>query len=237
MSPSLSRTKTESVLPAGLPQVNLLPPEIEAARGLRVVKRWLGISLVVVLVVLAGLYGWALLAKQSAEADLALAEAETQRLISEQQRYAEVPVVIAMLNNAESALWLGTSTEVLWEPYLRALSASTPDDVSLDSLAYSGATPLEPVAGLYSPLQRPAVGTLTFTARSLTLPDTAAWIDELNEVPGFSNAWFSDASVTEEEETVYFVVNASVQVTEAAWAQRFVPESVKQAASETNGEG
>jgi len=237
MSPLLSRSSGSQGLTGGLPQVNLLPPEIEEARGLRVVKRWLGISLVVVLVVIAGLYGWAVLAQQDAEGELALVQDETERLLQEQVRYAEVPVVLATLRNSEDALWLATSTEVLWAPYLRAIAASAPDDVSLDSLAYSGASPLEPPQGPMHPLQRPHVGTLTFTARSLTLPDTAAWVDALNAVPGFADAWFSDASVTEQEESVYYVVNASVQVTAEAWAQRFVPEYAVPTAEPTEGEG
>lgn len=243
MSPA-KKSKSQSVLTGGLPQVNLLPPEIHAARGLRVVKRWLGIALLVVLVVIAGLYAWAMLAKQDAENDLALAEDETARLIAEQAKYAEVPAVLAELANSEDSLWLATSTEVLWEPYLRAIASTVPNDVSIDSLGYAGMTPLAPDAYLTSPLQKPGVGSITFTARSLTVPDTAEWIEKLNAVPGFSDAWFSDASTTEEEEEVFYVVNATVQVTEPAWAQRFVPESAKPkpaaeqpAQEQTEGEG
>src|SRR5690606_13996202 len=120
----------------------LLPPEIVAARGLRMVKRWLGISIVLVLVVVAGLYAWAVLTKASAQSELRLAEADTEVLLLEQRKYDEVPGVLAMLENSRSSLWLATSTEVLWEPYLRALASTLPDDVSFDTISYSGATPL-----------------------------------------------------------------------------------------------
>src|SRR5690606_10320037 len=119
-----------------------------------VVKRWLGIALVVLLVLIAGVYAVALVTMQRAEADLALAEDETARLIAEQAKYAEVPLVLAAVENSESSLWLATSTEVLWEPYLRAVASTVPDDVSLDSLNFSGMTPLEPESILGSPLDK-----------------------------------------------------------------------------------
>ena len=39
-------SKPQATGAASLPQVNLLPPEVRAARGLKVVKRILGLSLV-----------------------------------------------------------------------------------------------------------------------------------------------------------------------------------------------
>ena len=95
-------------------------------------------------------------------------------------------------------------------------------------------------AAASSPLQDPSIGQISFTARALTLPDTAAWIDALNSIPGLGDAWVSSASLTidSETETPYYEVAASVQIRESAYAHRFVvPDEATEdtTATETDG--
>ena len=65
------------------------------------------------------------------------------------------------------------------------------------------------------PLQAPSVGQLAFTARSLTVPDTAAWIDALNAIPGFARRVGVSAAVVEDDTGTYYTVSATVQLTDA----------------------
>ncbi|KQR16195.1 PilN domain-containing protein [Cellulomonas sp. Leaf334] len=216
-----SRSHSGSALSGTLPQVNLLPPEVRAARGLRVTKRWLLISLVVTIGLCFGAFGLALIAGATAASELAEAQTETVRLETEAAKYAEVPRVLDALNQAQTARSLGMSTEVQWRVYFDALTAVLPAGVSLESIVSTGATPMVAPAPPTDPLQAPSVGQLAFTARTATLPDTSAWIDSLNSIPGFSDAWVSSVSVSEDDTGKFYTVQAAVQLTDATYAHRF----------------
>ncbi len=208
------------------PQVNLLPPEIRAARGLKTVKQLLGLVVVLVLGLCAMAYVFAMLDKGRAADGLAEAQAETTRLQAEQQKYAEVPQVLGQLSTTKTARELGMSTEVLWAPYYGALAAVLPPNVSFDNLAVTQATPMTAAPGPSTPLQALSIGQVQFTARSATLPITADWVDALDSIPGFGDAWVSSATITQDAESgvTYYNVSASVQVRDTAYALRFAAD-------------
>lgn len=204
-----------------LPQVNLLPPEVRAARGLRVVKRWLAAALVLVVLALVAVTGLSFLNVGRAEEALADAQDETVRLKAEEARYAEVPAVLEALSKTKEARAIGMSTEIQWKPYLDAITAVLPADVSFKTISLTSATPMQSPPLPSNPLQKPSIGTLMFTGRTSTLPDTSAWIDALNSVPGFSDAWVTTAKVAAEDATIYYDVTSNVMITDAAYALRF----------------
>ncbi len=54
------------------------------------------------------------------------------------------------------------------------------------------------------------------------MPDAAAWIDALNSIPGFGDAWVSNATLGGATATdAYYTVAATVQVRSSAFAHRF----------------
>lgn len=215
--------KAAAPLAPGLPQVNLLPPEVRAARGLVNVKRWLGLSLIFVVVAAALVFGFAVLENSSAQDELAQAQADNARLVQEQQTYAEVPAVLGELKRAEDARTIGMATDVLWKPYIDAIAAVLPAGVSIDTFTMSQATPWAPTVTTSDPLLDPGLGSIQFTARAATLPDDAAWLDALNTVPGFGGATISAAAVTQAEGAPYYQITSSVQVHPSALSLRFVP--------------
>ncbi|GIG20375.1 hypothetical protein Cch01nite_10990 [Cellulomonas chitinilytica] len=219
-----SRTAGGTALSGTLPQVNLLPPEVRVARGLRATKRWLAIGIVVVVAFAAGGYGIALVDAASAESELVQAQDDTARLQAEQSKYAEVPQVLSALSNAQLARALGMGQDVQWKSYVDAMTAVLPEHVNVDTLlvALTPASSSAPAAT--TPLQTPSVGQITFTARALAVPDTAAWIDALNSVPGFAGTTITSAAVTEDENGAYYQVSGTVQITEAAFSHRFDPK-------------
>jgi len=228
MSSVLERPRTGaakgSALTGRLPQVNLLPPEVRAARGLKVTQRWLGIGLVVTVAVCAGAFGVATIQSANATSDLTTAQAETTRLQQEQAKYAAVPQVLADLSNTEAAITFGGSTEVQWKSYLDAVVAVMPEGVSIDRVNFVGATPMAPQADAAAPTDgstTPVVGELSFTLRSRFVPNTADWIDQMNGLTGFSDAWAAAANLTEDEHGIYYTVDASVQVSDLAYSHRF----------------
>jgi len=224
LTKSPARASAPSLGVTTLPQVNLLPPEVRAARGLVNTKRWLAVALAVVLALIALVYVFALVSRSTAENELAREQEATSRLQAESAKYAEVPKVLNNLDRTERARTQSTSTEIMWKTYLDAITAVLPANVSIDTFAVSQATPWTPAQPNQDPLSPASVGTITFTARTTTLPDNAAWLDAIGSVPNFAGATFTSAAVTAQTGDPYYTVSGSVQVLEGAFAHRF-PES------------
>ena len=216
-----SKSSGGTALSGTLPQVNLLPPEVRAARGLRATKRWLVISLVITFAVCVGAYGLALVSGATAAAELATAQDETARLQAEQSKYAEVPQVLGALSQTQDARRVGMSTDVAWRSYVDAIQAVLPADVSLETYAVTVATPMAAPGLPTDPLQSPSIGQIQFTGRSSTVPDSAAWLDALNSIPGFADATVSSVAVAGDEGGDYYTTTSTVQVTDLAYSHRF----------------
>ncbi|WP_182111186.1 MULTISPECIES: fimbrial assembly protein [unclassified Actinotalea] len=207
------------------PQVNLLPPEVHAGRQVSRIKSWALIAVLVALLVATLLYVWAAFSAKQAEAELALAQDESQALLAEQAQYAEVPQVLNQTQEIAEARELGMGAEVLWRPYLGAVAATAPAGVSIDTLSYSPSLPSE-LASSDPLLTEPTTGALSFEARSLTVPDTAGWMDALEAVTGVTNPWFSSVAITQDAESgaTYYVVSGTVLLTTDALSGRFTTQ-------------
>ena len=233
---------TQSII-TGLPQVNLLPPEVRAARGLQSIKRWLVIALLAVVVLCAILWLLAQTVAANAQSELEDAQKETARLTQEQAKYAEVPRVQAQLAQAERARQIAGSTDVLWKPYIDAITAVLPAGASMDSFIVAGATPMEGAAAPANLLQAPSIGNLTFAARSVTIPDVSALMDALDSIPGFADSFVTAVTITETEGFgVYYQIEGSVQIQPSAFSGRFEPvdpaaDPAAGAAADTKDEG
>lgn len=209
----------------GVPvQVNLLPPEVSAARGLRRIKVWLGIALVVVVVLIGAGYALAVVSHGLAVVRLADAQSETTRLRAEEATYAEVPRVLGEISDVRKAREVAMSTEVRWKPYVDAVTAVLPMGVSLDSYTVLAPSPSDVLPGRVDPLAGNAIGSITFSARSISVPDAAALIDALESVPGFADARVPSTTFVEGQEGAdgYWQVTGSVQLTDDVFAHRFV---------------
>lgn len=205
-----------------LPQVDLLPPEVRASRGLSQTKRWLGLSLILVVLVAALGYGWAFLAEKSADEHLAEAQDTAAELSREKAKYAEVPVVLGAITDVKVARLLGMSTEVAWSPHIEAIAAVLPAGTSIDSFTITQASPTEEIAVPGDQLSGPRIASITFTARSATLPDASAWLDGLDSIPGFADPTLQSTTLGEEEGLPYYLMSSTIEVDESALANRFI---------------
>ena len=198
-----------------IPRVDLLPPEIRAARHLRRVQQWLGAGVVVVLLLVTGATALAESAVSTAGDELAAAQARTAALQAEQAQYAEVTRVQSQLEEVESARASSMAGDVLWASYLDEISGRAPAGVWLEQLgvalqptAVAAGTPGEAT----DPLAEPAIATVTVTGRGGSYEDVAAWLDGLTAVPGLSDARYSIATRmgTEQRPVVEFTSTVGV---------------------------
>lgn len=226
MSTSLPLRAT-SLVPGAprVPQVNLLPPEIRASRSLRKIKRVLLLVLVLIVAAAVAAYLWSTLQVAAADREVAAEQADTTRLLNAQKQYAEVPQVLSDLAAAREARTVGMSTEVLWTLPLQQLVATKPPGVAFEEIVMSGSTPMLLAAAPINPLAHQGTAMLAFSGRSLLVPDTAAWIESLELMPNFTDAYVTAMSITEEDLdgtlSVFYRVTGSVQVSEEALAGRF----------------
>jgi hypothetical protein len=203
-----------------LPQVNLLPAEISEARTLGVVKQWLVVSLGVTALAVGTVAAVAQLRVQDAAAQLSQANAETAGLLAAQRPFGEVTAVRTELESVRSARSFALGTEILWSDYLGAVEAVTPDGVTIQTLDYSGATPLVTAPVPSDASVDTGVGTLSFTAQAEGLTDAADWADALDAVPGFDDVRVTTAALSDPTADRY-TLTGTIQVDEAALAHRF----------------
>jgi Tfp pilus assembly protein PilN len=215
-----ARRGSSTPMAIGLPQVNLLPPEGRAARGLRATQRLLVVALAAVLAVCVGGFAFGQMQKASANKELAAAQETTRDLQAQQAKYSEVPIVLGALAETVTSIQYGLSTEVQWKKYLDGITSVLPDDASLDSYVVVAPSPLVPAAPPTDPLQDPSVGQINFAVRSATLPDTAALLNALNGISSFGDAWVSNATLASDDNGDYYTVSASVQVHDSAYSGR-----------------
>lgn len=215
------KQSTAPVVAIGLPQVNLLPPSIRAKRALGRTKRMLAYALVGVVVLLGLAAAYAVMHKEAQESRLDTATAETTRLMKQQAEYAEVPRVLGQVDKLNQVLVQGFSTDVDWGAYMAALAAVLPKDVHMRTMAMTGATPMLAPSEVTDALAGSSVATLTFDVEAPTVPDTAAWVDGLNSIPGFQDARVSNATWTIDETESYYLVTGTVNLTSEAYTGRF----------------
>ncbi len=208
-----------------LPQVNLLPPEVRAARGLTATKRVLGLALVGILLLAGAGYGAARMTAASVDSELATAQSETVALQKDEAKYAEVPRVAGLLKRTTDARTVGMSTEIQWSGYIDAISAVLPPAVSISTLAVTQVTPSVAAPAPVDGLLPQGVATITFTATSTTLLDASAWVKALDSVPHFYGATFNSETLGDTNGVTAYSVTSSVQVNSGAYSNRFASKT------------
>jgi hypothetical protein len=202
----------------GESRVALLPPEVLFARNAKNIHRRLGFMVFLAVILMIG--GTALVRAQAiqARANLSLEEANTTSLLLQQRKYGQVQKVQNQIANIQAAQQVGTSTEINWEQYLTSVQATLPPNVTLDTVNIDSATPFAPYTQATAPLQGSRIATLSFTARSSTLPEVPAWLNALTTLPGYADA--SPGSVTRNDSGTYSV-NITMHINQAAFTHRF----------------
>ncbi|WP_345761935.1 hypothetical protein [Diaminobutyricibacter sp. McL0608] len=204
------------------PRVDLLPPEVRAQRKAASTRRGLGFA-VLASVLLVGLAagGSAFLAF-SAQASLTESQQQTSSLLAQQSKYISVRKLQDQVALATAAQQVGASTEIDWKTYLNKVQATLPANVVIDTVTVDSASPLAQYSQSTAPLQGARVATVTFDAKSSTLPEVPAWLTALAKLPGFADA--TPGTVTLDQTSKVYSVNITMHVNDAAFDQRFSPK-------------
>jgi hypothetical protein len=131
----------------------------------------------------------------------------------------EVRKVQQQIELIQAAEQVGAATEINWEQYLGAVQSTLPANVSLDTINIDSITPFSAYSQATAPLQGARVATLTFTAKSSTLPQVPTWLDALATLPGYADA--SPGSVTRDETGAYSV-SITLHINQSAFTNRLV---------------
>ncbi|TFB87092.1 hypothetical protein E3O44_08060 [Cryobacterium algoricola] len=216
----MSRAGKDAVLIiGGMPRVGLLPPEVQQDRNAAAIRRRLVISAVGILAIMVVGTGASTVLASQAQTRLDDEQSRTASLIAEQSKYLEVRSVQSEVTLVQAAQQVGVSTEVNWKEYLTSVAHTLPQGVTIDTVTLDFGSPISPYSQPTAPLQGARVGTVTFDAKSATLPDVPAWLDALASSPGFADAL--PQSVNRDETTGVYTVNITMHVNDGAYSKRF----------------
>ncbi len=200
------------------PRVDLIPNEVRQSRRAKVSRRRLGFLVFLIAVLVMGETTLVRAQALQAQRQLAIAATYSKVLQLQESKYGEVQKIQGEVDAIKAAQEVGTSTEIDWRAYLISVQATLPDYVTLDSINIDSATPFAPFTQATAPLQGSRIATLSFTAKSPTLPKVPAWLNALTSLTGYSDA--SPGSVTRNDSGSY-LVNITMHINEAAFTHRF----------------
>jgi Tfp pilus assembly protein PilN len=227
---------------ATMPRVNLLPPEIAAAARLKRLRLMLGVALGGAVVLVLFLYLLASSQVGSAEDQLADAQALGQQRTAEKATYAEVPLVYAEVDAAQSNLVTAMTPEIRWSFYLNDLSLTIPkttrlatitavNDAAAAQLAGSLTTTAPPTTTTSTetgvaaaPVAPVSMGSITFTAKSTNFDAVAAWLQSLTRQEGYMDPFVQNITKADSENTVgdWYDVDSSTKLDLEAASNRYL---------------
>ena len=176
---------------APVPRVNLLPSEILDGRAFRRVQRALAGAVAATLVVGGAAFAWSVHEVSSAQAALDVSRARTAQLHTEEAKYADVPRVLAQVEQAKTARKTALGADVLWYRFFDDLAAATPDTVALTNVTVSLGS------GGSSDLLTPSgIGTVTFDGGGDRFPDVSSWLESVAGVDGLDGSTLQSATRT-----------------------------------------
>lgn len=213
-----------SVNAPGAPQVNLLPPEIEAKRtqGRAKAMIYLGLGLFVALLAVAWFVAFS--ARQSAEDQLADEVARRPVLMTELASYDYVKAIELQKNNSVLARQWAGAADIIWANQTAALISVVPKDVTLTDVVMAQGTPFGPAGTDGTVLGLNDMGSLAFTGRSASPELAADMIEAVDSVPGLYDTFVevNKIGAGEDGSTVYWEYSGAARISFQALSDRTV---------------
>lgn len=220
---------TMTAVPAAIkaaysPQVNLIPPEVASRRARSRARALIVLSLMLVVMALAGWVYLTQLRLEAEEARLAEESRVTNDLQVQIEALNEVPRVEAELNNVREARLYAGGTEVHWSELFDDIRLVTPETTSLTSLSWD----LPGMFGAVAPndfvFGTPDIGSVSFAGESLEYIDAAELTRALDTVPWLKETRIVTNVVQEGDRGTYYVFSGTSRVTIDALTNRFSDE-------------
>lgn len=208
----------EGLVVGGDPRVDLLPPEVRSARRNARTRRGFAWGVLAVFLVVVMASGGAFGLNIVAQGQLLVAQARTNELLSEQQKYTEVRNIQNQVDVAVAAKQVGASTEVAWQPFIAAVGSAEPPGLKMKSVTIDSASPIAVYQQSTDPLQGPRIATVTVVALSNTFPDVPGWLRAVLQVRGVVDA--TAGTVNRDDGGVY-TSSITIHVGEALFTKRF----------------
>ena len=174
---------------AGLPRVNLLPPEIAELRRVRRVQYGLAGAALASVAVMGLAYVSAVGSARDARNELREATATGQAVKAEQAQYADVNAVYARAEAAQLMLTQAMGEEVRYSTHLDQLARTVPDKVWLRDVAFTQ-TPSATAVGDTTP----SIGSVTFSGVGYAHDDVATWLESLAAHKGYAKPYLTSST-------------------------------------------
>lgn len=215
-----SRTRGRAEL-SGAPRADLLPQEVKD--GYRAVRQrgWMVVGLVVAIGVTAAGWWLSLSIANDAEAALFREQERTIELLAEQAQYGDVRDATTTIELIESGQFIGALTEIQWRPFIASVQATLPEGVTIVEFAITSASPISTLPQPESPLLGIRTANIVFTAESVDLPNVREWLDNLEQVTGYTDA--TPSAVRLNDGTGLYEVTIAMGINEDALSGRFTP--------------
>lgn len=211
------------------PQVNLLPPEIEAKRSQGRARIIILFGLIAFVLVLGAAWFLAYSARVEAEQDLALEQERRPTLVTELATYDYVRDVQAEAENSANArAWAG-ATDIDWATHMTALLAAVPEDVQLTGIQMVQTTPYGGATAAGTDFASLDMGSITFIGRALEPGLTTDLVVAFDGLPGFSGTWVDSKEIqaNEDTDTGYWEYTGSTRITVTALSGRIETEQTE----------
>jgi Tfp pilus assembly protein PilN len=216
----------QTTVSPGLPRVNLMPPEIEAAAKFRRFQLVMGAALAGAVVIVGGLYMHGKSAVSDAQSQLDAAQAQHTVLQSKLASLSSVQDVYTQVASKQAMLQSAMAGEIRWSYYLNDLSLKMPDNVWLTSVAATesaspGASSTAASAANATSVVPTGIGTITFAGTAFSHDDVATWLDVLAREKGYLDPYFSNSTETKIGERKVVNFSSSVVLSDAAKSGRY----------------
>lgn len=236
MSPLLTRRKESHTeepsptgqvwLPEGYPEVDLLPAEIRARRGVHALRRRLGVGLVALLVLTLAACGWGWFQDVDARNRLTMAENESIRLNAQLASFSEVVRIQSDIDQTRDAIRLGMRNEVLWADLIRRFQAGLPEFAEIEQMAFVVVFDSEYADTSGGPFETgESIGTINWTIRVGALEHSGVLVDALNEAPGMFDATYTQTKLNIDDGSVQVI--GRVLLDESVRSGRFTDEEAQ----------
>jgi hypothetical protein len=174
---------------------DLTPSELIVARRIKTIQKLTVAGLALIVILLGGLFGYALLQSHAASSDLAVEQDRSQVLIAGQSKYSGVTQVQASIDGVDTNLAKLMASDVDLASEIGKIRAALPSGMTLKSLNVSISSAGAAAAGsqqsaIGSSLDTSGhhpIGSIQLTGTAGAMTDVARYVLQLQALPGLTD--------------------------------------------------